>query len=804
MLNVLLWLITVEAVAFAVLPLSYYLFPHLRDRGFSVSKPLGLLLIGYLSWILSVLRVLPSTQLTILALVVVVGAVSWRYMWARRRELMDFVARERTALIVTEVVFLSVLIGWAVFRAYDPAIDHTEQPMDFMFLNATVRSYLGSPEDPWLRGEPVSYYYFGYWMMAVLTKLTGIPSNVSYNLSMALIPALGAMGIFGLVYNMVRSEASRLRYAVAGGIAAALLLTVAANLEGVLEFMRANAMGSAPFWDWIGIDGMDGAPAALSDSWRPQEFMWWWRATRVIGAFDGGQTLDYTIHEFPFFSFILGDLHPHVMSLPFVILFLAFCWQLLRSPMLVWRPFHLRTYATVVAMGLSLGGLAFVNMWDWPVFSALLLGIAGLKVYSDRGAHVWVVIKGAALIGTAVIAVSFILFLPHFLGFTSQVSGIGAVGPVTTRPVHLLLVWALFLVAVTPFILSVFWQTTVDEDWGKLSAVSSLVGFGPYVVWAFLHLERGGTSAELGGRLLHVLPWALLISIAVYSALWLARKDEAATGRVFALALSALGLLLIMGPELLYVDDAFGGAWERMNTVFKLYYQGWVLLAAASGFALYYWGSLRERVSGWRGLLTRVWAVGFAVLLVGTAYYPLAAAATKGRLFHDGPTLDGLAYVDQASSGEYGAIRLIRTTAQRGSAVLEAVGGDYTAFGRVSASTGVPTVMGWEGHERQWRGAGISVGGALANLARGLFGGGETVWDRSEPAYGERGQDVATIYQTQDVEQAKELLAKYRVDYVYVGSRERQKYGRDGLSKFPSFMDTLFDQDGVAVYRLPQ
>ena len=792
MLNVLLWLITVEAVALAVLPLSYYLFPHLRDRGFSISLPLGLLLIGYLSWILSVLRVLPSTQLTILALVVVVGAVSWRYMWPRRRELMDFVVRERTAILVSQAVLVSVFLAWVVYRAYDPAIDHTEQPMDFMFLNATVRSYLGSPEDPWLRGEPVSYYYFGYWMMGVLTKLTGIPSNVSYNLSMALIPAMGAMGIFGLVCNMVRSEASRLRYAVAGGIAGALLLTFAANLEGVLEFMRANGMGSAPFWNWLGIEGMDGAPAALSDSWRPQEFMWWWRATRVIGTFDGGQTLDYTIHEFPFFSFMLGDLHPHVMSLPFVILFLSSCWELLRSPVPIWRPFHLRMYAMVVAMGLSLGGLAFINMWDWPVFWALMLGITALKAYRTHGSSIWHVVKRTAPVGMAVIAVSFVLFLPHFLNFTSQVSGIGPVGPVTTRPVHLFLVWALFLVAVTPFILGVFWQTTVDEGWGRLSAVSLLVGFGPYVVWAFLHLERGGTAAELTGRFLTVLPWAMLISIAVYSALWLARKDESASGRVFALTLSALGLLLIMGPELLSVDDAFGGAWERMNTVFKLYYQGWVLLAAASGFALYYWGSLQERVSGWKTLLTRVWAAGFAVLLVGTAYYPLAAAATKGRLFHDAPTLDGLAYVDEREGGEYGAIRLIRESAGRSSAVLEAVGGDYTAFGRVSASTGVPTVLGWEGHERQWRGAGISVGGALARGTRA----------RNEPAYGEREQDVATIYKTQDVEHAKELLAKYRVDHVYVGARERQKYGQEGLSKFASFMETIFDQDGVAVYRL--
>ena len=776
MLNVLIWLITIEAIGLAVLPLCYYLFPKLHDRGYSVSKPLGLLLIGYTSWVLSVLHILPSTQLTIAALLVVLGALSGWYLWPRRKEFLEFVVRERVAIGVGEAVFLAVFFGWVAFRAYDPAINHTEQPMDFAFLNASIRTYLGTPEDPWLRGESISYYYFGYWIMGALSKLTAIPSNFSYNLSLALVPAMAALGIFGLVYNMVRADSKRLRHALVAGAAAALLLTVAANLEGVLEFMRANHMGSPGFWKGVGVDGLDGPAPTLVESWRPQENWWWWRATRVIGTFQGGELVDYTIHEFPFFSFMLGDLHPHVMSLPFVTLFLALCWNLFRSPAYIWSRANARAYLTIAAMGLSLGGLAFTNMWDLPVFSAVLLGLLALKTYSTGGERAWDLVKGTLPLGLAVIGVAVILFLPYYVTFTSQVSGIAASSANITRSLHLFIVWGLFLVAVTPFVMGSFWMTTVREDWGRLTVVSLLVGFVPYVVWAFLYLNGGGATSQLMPRLFHVLPVALLVSIGTYSALWWAKDKSSDKGKVFALGLSTLGLLLIMGPELLYVNDSFGGAHERMNTVFKLYYQAWIVLAVASGFAIYYWSSLRESATGWTRRLTQVWSVVFVVLLAAALYYPPAAAASKGDP-GTGATLDGLDYVGRFTDAEYRAIQEIKQRAGRDSAVLEAVGDDYTPFGRISASTGVPTVLGWKGHEVQWRGS-------------------------DEPFRG-REDDVAAIYQTDDVEEAQTLLAKYRVDYVYVGPRERDVYGVEGLDKFRLFMETVFDQGGVTVYRLP-
>ena len=772
MLDAIWWLLTVEAIGLATFPAAYLLLPRLRDRGYSVSKILGVLLVGYTSWILSQLHIVPSVRWSLLAMLLLLAALSGWYMWRHLREFRDFLVRERVAIITAESIFLVLFVGWAIFRSFDPAIDHTEQPMDLAFLNASIESRTGPPEDPWLRGESISYYYFGYWMMAAISQIAGVESNIAYNLAMALIPALGGMAIFGLVYNIVRAESVRWHYAVLGGLSAAILMGFAANLEGVLEFMRANAISGQGFYDWVRIGGLDGPAATPTQSWAPEEFWWWFRATRVINTFGGDQGIDYTIQEFPFFSFMLGDLHPHVMSIPLAVLFTALCWNYLRSPVHDWRHGRVSDYVTLAAMGLVLGGLSFTNMWDLPTFAGLFLGIVGLKAYAVYGGGIWVLAKRTLPVWALVVGVALVLYLPYFLTFRASVSGIAPVTSVTTRPVHLFIVWGLYLVAVAPFILGMFWQTVVREDWRRLTVIALRLGFLPYVVWAVLHLSGDGGSGELPGRLFHVLPFALLISVAVYSALWMARW-RGARGAAFSLALAALGLLLVMGPELLYVDDIFGDGSQRMNTVFKLYYQAWILLAAAGGFSVYYWRSLRQAISGWRRSLSMVWASIFIVLLAGSLYYSPAAAASKAREAGGEVTLDGLAFLKRGDGAEYEAIQFVKNNVSRGSAILEAVG-EWSDAGLISRSTGVPTIFNWPGHQVQWRATTEKFDG--------------------------RAEDVRTIYETPDAAVAKALLASYDVEYVYVGPRERATYELE-IEKFSSFM-LAFSQGDVEIYRM--
>ena len=439
-------------------------------------------------------------------------------------------------------------------------------------------------------------------------------------------------------------------------------------------------------------------------------------------------------------------------------------------PRLDWRP-----YLSLFVVAFTLGGLGFTNMWDLPVFGMVFLGVAALKVYAQGRTRAWDIAREVVPLVLLVFAVAFALYSPYFVTFTSQVSGIGALSGPGTRPVHLFVVWAPYLVAVTPFIIMMFWRTTVATDWARTTSYALLAGFLPFVIWAFLYMNGDGSAGGVLSRFIQVLPLCALIAIAAYTTLWLIKDDRQSGGVVFAMVLATLGVTLIMGPELLFVDDSFGGAHERMNTVFKIYYQAWTVLAVSTGFVVYYWVKLVRASKGHRGLWVRAWGAAFAVVLAASMYYAPAAVASKAELTGEEATLNGLQHVERFAGAEYRAIEYIRANVGEGSAVLEAVGGDYSEHGRIASSTGAPTVLNWPGHQLQWRGSDV------------LFAG--------------REQDVQTIYQTIDIAVAASLLEKYDIDHVYVGRRERDKYGEDGLGKFAEFMTPVFTDGDVVLYR---
>ncbi len=780
MSDVLLWLITVEIIGLAAFAPAYFLLPKLADRGWGLSKPLGILFVGYAAWILSALRLVPSVRLTLLALALILGAAAVALFYTRRDEIIAFVKREWRLLLAAELVFLAFFALWTLFRASDPAINHTEQPMDFAFLNASIRSTLGQPEDPWLRGESISYYYFGYWMMGALSELSGVASNVSYNLSLALIPALASMGIFSIVSSLARSEGAGLRMSVICGVAGGAILGVVSNLAGVLEFMRANAIGSQGMYDWIAVDKVDGPAETPSGNWYPDEFWWWFRATRIINTFVDGHGIDYTIQEFPFFSFILGDLHPHMAVIPFALLFTGLALNFFRADLPnILRPSYL-AYGGLFVMALSLGGLAFTNMWDLPTYAALIVAIAGLKAYhefsrqsEDEGETptLGARIIDATALSLMVVAVGILLYLPYYLGFSASVNGIGAV-VTPTRYVHTFIVWGVPLVIVAPFVVASFWQTVVGPDWRGMTILSLLVALGPFILWMVLRLQSVDPVGSPESRLIHILPLVILTGMSAWSALN-EMKTRGPSGKAFALILATFGLLLIMGPELMFVDDSFDTPSQRMNTVFKLYYQAWILLTSAGGFALYFWVSSRPKLKGWGRTLSTLWAIAAVALVSGSLYYTAAAFVSKSQDSTQATTLNGLEFVRESDPAEYAAIQYVKSNLPEDAAILEGVG-EWFNFGLISRSAGIPTIYNWPGHELQWRGP--------------------------SPEFGVRDRDVATIYQTTDFEEARALLDKYDVDYVYVGPRERNKYGGPGLDKFPERMDTLFEWNDVAVY----
>ena len=767
MVETLTWLIVLESIGLVGLPYAFVLFRRLPDRGWSLAKPLGVLLVSYIWWLLGLTQVIPNTPFTIIAVLVLLGGGA---VWLARRHwgaLTDFVRREFWTIVLMEMLVLAFFLGWALIRAHVPAIQHTEQPMDFAFLNATLQSPSFPPNDPWLSGHPVSYYYFGYLMMGGLTSVSGVGTAIGYNLALATIPALAAVAAFGLVYNLVRLSRGSADAGAAAGLASVILLLVVGNLEGILEFLNASGIGAAAFWSWVSVEGLQN-PTGASATWHPDQVWWWWRASRVIPG---------AINEFPMFSFILGDLHPHVMSLPFIFLATGGVLNAFLTPGSLGLRWLRRHGREMGVLALLIGALPFINMWDLPTMALVLSGALVVKAYGDSGGDFPKAVRRAATVAGPVLALALVLYFPFYLTFTSQASGALPVREEVTRPVHLLLFWGLLALFSLSFLAVQGARLRSNNRWRRPVAIAMALAGSPILAWLIteigarlliLDLEPG---EPIWRRVFQVLPLAVIIAVAASSALVRSARPDG-RGAAFALALLAVAYFLIMGTELFYVVDLFG---NRMNTVFKLYYQAWAFLAVACGYGLYYLHS-RWHLGGLlhRGAALGWWSVA-AVLVLGALYYSAAAIDSRTAEEADrGLTLNGLVHVASSQPGEYDAIRWLESNAPQEAVILEAVGNDYSEFSRVSASTGLPTVIGWIGHELQWRGS-------------------------SRPFDG-RPEDVKDLYQTQDIERARALLGKYGVSFVMVGPRERQQYGTEGLAKFDSLGEPVVSSQGVTLY----
>jgi uncharacterized membrane protein len=384
------------------------------------------------------------------------------------------------------------------------------------------------------------------------------------------------------------------------------------------------------------------------------------------------------------------------------------------------------------------------------------------------------------------------LYLPFYTSFSSQADGVGAVvtrSGITvpgTRPFHLLLFWGPMFVVLLPFV-GARLAALRDRLSNRVYAIAAIPGALVILGWAaYFGLQKSADDTKLDdarglftqigdrGSAWFTAIFLAAVLTAALAALWgevAARRDgRSSTSAIFALLLTSTALLLILGTEFFYVGDVFN---SRMNTVFKLYYQAWLLLALAGGFALYYlasnWRLTFEGARAYR----YAWGAAVALVLAGAALYPLGGTWNRsdGHPLR-GDHLHGLGHFSQAEREGIAWLNG-RADGQR-IVIAEAVGNDYTLASRISAATGIPAIIGWVGHENQWRG--------------------------SSAPYAGRFEDVEALYRTQSLEEAQQILQKYGATYVYVGQLEREQYGSSGgLAKFEA-LPVMFQSGEVTIY----
>ena len=791
MLQAIATLLTVELIGLAAFPIVARAFPVLADRGWAISKPVGMLLVATAVWLASYTRLVPNTPLTWWVFLIVLGFGSSWVLGSDWKRLRNTLVRRWRIIVTIELIFLAFFLMFLSMRAFDPAAAGTEKPMDLMMLTAVTSAEYAPPEDLWLAGEPIAYYYFGYWIYGGVNAMAGTGPAVAYNVGLALVAGMAASVVAALVTTLVRRDGASTKVALlAGGVSSFLLLLVS-NLSGLWTLLDITRV--APDWllNWYNGDNYDRVDRIVT--WRPDDFWWWWESSRIINTFgETGNELDRTIQEYPFFSFLLGDFHPHLMSIPFLLTGITILTALFIAHRSISFGALRRNIPAALIAAVVIGSSGFINFWDVGLLLMLSTGLVIAGWVLTRGPGLKTLIQAALPLGALWIA-GILIYAPFYFGTAESQVQWPPIAPVKygTRPVHFLSVWLLLMIVVAPIAIALAnkYTTAVFERlrgqksagqpdrqliWRPAWITGLALVVVPWLVWAATHLAFNDNARP--SDVISRLPVTGLLGVisVVLIAVTLSRARRGADdGAHYVLLLGTLAIYLLFAAELFFVHDLFG---NRMNTVFKFYYQAWILLSAVGGYGAYTWWRHHPALTGRTVWISRTGIAVLAVVVVSSVYFPVASAVTKTVDSGLGPNLDSLSFLEAWDQEELDVIERIREIADSNDHLIEAAGESYSDYGRIAGLSGVPTVIGWAFHEKQWHG--------------------------SDRAFAHRRGDVETIYTTDDEQELRELIDKYSLTLVVVGPRETSTYGNIDMSMFDTLGDRIIELGDFTVFRI--
>lgn len=642
-------------------------------------------------------------------------------------------------LVLVGVAFLAM--SW--FRAMDPAVVPYagEKFLDYSLLRAVLSAGRLPPVDPWFAGEPVRYYYGGQLLVGNLALLSGTSAPFAYNLGFATIFSITVIAAYG-VGGAVATDALAPRRL--GGLFAAGFVVLAGNLATIVRLIgwllpgRTGERWAA--WWHLGEGGLLDGPLSF----------FYWDASRVVPA--PVEFFDYMINEFPMFSFVHGDLHAHVAAMPFVLLLVGVLGSWYRSD-----PEDRRYRIGLLAGGVPaiIGLLAFVNAWSVITATGLTaVTVATAPMVAGRRLEVmdadgrWrprAVLRragiGASVAGGAVL-LGAVLVLPFLLDLRAETT-IGLL-PHRTPLTSAILIYGGFLAVVIPGLV------TRGQVPRRRAALGVL---GVLVLSALAASVTLGTVVAFGGLVL-VTAWLIF-----------GRGDHT---YAMVLVLAAAGLVVAL--EVVYVDDP--SSWERLNTLFKLGLEAWILFGVAAGALLAdLVGRRVPRSVGRSSLTTPGWTVAIVLVLVLGLYTGLAVGQHVVTARED-LTLDARVYIHEAHPDEAEAIDWL--DARDGTPVLaEAPGTDiYRWVNAPSTFTPASSVAGWR-HAANYQGA--------------------------SDAYFARVDQLTVVYEGTPEERAA-VLNRHDVTYIYVGPTERSQY-RLTLADDP-YLSVAFENAAVTIYRV--
>ncbi len=697
------WWFLFFLIGISFLPLTSKIFYSFLDKGYIFSKILGVLFISYTIFVLASLHVLKFTTVNIVLVWILLTLIQVFFL---RKEKFEFKKYLKVFAFEELIFFISLLI-WSFVRAHQPDIHDLEKYMDFGFINSILRSEYFPPKDMWLTPLSINYYYFGHLFTAVITKISQIPSFITFNLMIATIFAFTFTLSFSIGINLIQKIRNfSLKKSVLLGLLFGYIVAFSGNLQTIYSLFKSyNGENPVPFWN-----------LALSISTFPNSY-WYPNATRFIY---------HTIHEFPLYSFVVADLHGHVLDIPIVI-------TLIGIALVMFLENKIRI--SLVLITTFLISMAYMtNAWDGLIYLGLFVNILFFlefiknkneKIPKRLAISVFNAFKYIFLIGVGFIVFTF-AFSQNFSPFAS---GIG----VNCAPDFL----------------------------------TKLEKLGPFL------FEKGQCQHSPIWQLGILYGFFIFMLVGFFIFI---RKKKIISSDYFVGIISFFSLLLIIVPEIIYLKDIYTGHF-RANTMFKLTYQAFIMLSISSSYILI--RIVSSFKSQFKNKLSKIFFVVFIFggvwLFFLVSIYPYFAIPSGYGDLKKYKGLNGINYLKEIKKSDYDAIVWINKNIKGQPVILEAQGDSYTDYARISANTGLPTVLGWTVHEWLWRG--------------------------SYDVPSVRFDDIKNLYETTDLEEARKIIEKYNITYVYIGIMEKEKY-KVSEDKFSQLGNNIYVNTETKIYKI--
>ncbi len=737
-LSVVVWYFLLWIIGLIVFPVVFRVFNILPDKGYSLNRMAGLLILAWIPWFFASIKLISFTRFSILIGIFLLILFNGFLFLRNKQKIVDYFKQSWKHVLIVELIFLALFIFSLMVRINNPDLWHPwlggEKPMDFAFFNAVLKSVYFPPANPWFSGHYINYYYYGFVVASIPTKLLGIIPSIAYNLVLPSWFAMTGIGVFGLAYNIYeafnikqhnpdlaqddQNKTTRKRFQN--------LLTskLAAYMSGIIAVVATLFMGNfyqvKMLWRYLpevsnlSVDAgtysnfdlvLSGASQVLSGNAElPGDAgRWYFSASRPI-LHDGPDT---PIVEFPYFSFLYADMHPHLLTMPFFALGLTWCLSAYLAPIQK-RKWQDQLLALVL-FGIFVGSFLASHTWDFPLFIALALLIMIWKIIIGEQINLKLKIKQIFFYSIGLVSIALLLYRPFSHWFKTDYSSIefwrGAKTPLSDYLVvlgfSLFVMFSLLIIKIAPNIKRWF------SDWSeKRSKKIYLVPTGVLaimiILWAFNY-------QVLAFGFPVIIFWIYLIFF---------NKDLSEYHRLIFF-LFALGFSITFITEVLVLKGDVG----RSNMVFRIYLQAWFILGIAISLGLI---ELLKIIRTWKPAGRIGWIVVLQVLILFGLSYPLTATKYKvndrwpavenppktldGALFMLGdslyrPELAPAFYSDEDRklnlAIDYFGIQYLQDHVIGSPVIVEGHTTEYRWGARYAIYTGLPSVIGWNWHTRQ-------------------------------------------------------------------------------------------------------